>query len=151
LNDGQLIEPRVNLLAICEWHLRRRLRQEWDALVRASRAQLLASVSKFERLNPVVIGNATMTADSASWMLFGMYWCGASHPAALFQKPLHPPTELVRWLSTFHIDLQTSKAREIQCKLIVHLSITKGRCDQMVRQMIKRTGRVALLKELCDF
>jgi hypothetical protein len=41
---------------------------------------------------PIQKGDSPINADSdlaaeaAAWMLFAMYWCGASHPATLFKK-----------------------------------------------------------------
>lgn len=77
------VEFGINLLAICEWHLRRRMRQQWDTLGRANRGQVLALINRFAR-SEAVIDSAALTQDAAAWTLFAMYWCGASHPAALF-------------------------------------------------------------------
>ena len=144
------VEFGINLLAICEWHLRRRMRQEWDTLGRANRGQVLALINRFAR-SEAVIDSAALTEDAATWTLFAMYWCGASHPAALFQNPLHPPTGLVRWISQFHVVQQATQTREIQGLFVDHMSVTTSQCGLLVRRMAKRTGQVALLAELCDF
>lgn len=139
----------ANLLATCEWLLRRRLRQEWAQLPGAGRAQVLTWVSQVRREAPVVKATA-LAADAAAWTLFAMYWCGASHPAALFNKSLHPPTGLVRWISQFHVDQQADHGRQIQGEFARHMGGARAQCDVLVRRMLKRTGRVAFLRELCD-
>lgn len=139
----------VSLLQTCEWLLRRRLRQDWALMQGAGRAQVLTWVSQVKRDTPVVKATA-LAADAAAWTLFAMYWCGTSHPAALFNKSLHPPTGLVRWISQFHINQQASQVREIQRQFAHHMGGARGRCDVLVRRMLKRTGSVAFLRELCD-
>ena len=79
------------------------------------------------------------------------YWCGASHPLALFNKSLHPPTGLVRWISQFHVDQQRIQARTIQGRFAHYLGATSDYCEVLVQRMLKRTGSVALLRELCEF
>ncbi len=140
----------ASLLVTCEWLLRRRLRQDWALMCSADRTQALALVSRFQRDSPI-IGDSDLAAEAAAWMLFAMYWCGASHPAALFNKSLHPPTGMVRWISQFHVDQQSTYVREVQGQFAHYLGVTKVRCDLLVRRMMKRTGSVALLRELCDF
>jgi hypothetical protein len=79
-----------------------------------------------------------------------MYWCGASHPTALFNKSLHPPTGLVRWISQFHVDQQRIQVRTIQGRFAHYQVISSDCCDALVQRMLKRTGSVALLRELCE-
>jgi len=74
-----------------------------------------------------------------------------SAPTALFNKSLHPPTGLVRWIRQFHVDQRRTQVREIQRQFAHYLGGTRGRCDVLVRRMLRRTGRLALLRELCDF
>lgn len=150
VNDTESADSGVSLLATCEWLLRQRLRREWALLCRVDRSQALALVSRFKRDCPI-IDASHLTADAAAWTLFAMYWCGASHPAALFNKSLHPPTGLVQWISRFHVDQQRTQVREIQGRFAHYLGVTSDRCDVLVRRMRKRTGSVALLRELCDF
>ena len=126
------------------------MRQEWQTLGRANRGQVLALINRFAR-SERVIASATLTEDAATWTLFAMYWCGVSHPAALFQKPLHPPTGVVQWISLFHVVQQAAQAGEIQRLFVNHMSVTTSQCGLLVRRMAKRTGQVALLAELCDF
>ncbi len=45
---------------------------------------------------------------------FGMYRCGASHPAVQFNKSLHPQTGLGRWISQLHVDQQRIQVRTIR-------------------------------------
>ena len=116
----------------------------------AKRAQVLTLAKRFKRDAPVAAAN-DLTADAAAWTLFAMYWCGASHPAALFNKSLHPPTGLVRWISQFHVNQQSTQVREIQNQLAHYMGVTRDRCDALVGRMLKRTGSVALLRELCEF
>jgi hypothetical protein len=51
----------------------------------ADRTQALALVSRFKRDSPIN-ADSDLAAEAAAWMLFAMYWCGASHPATLFKK-----------------------------------------------------------------
>ncbi len=139
-----------HLLATCEWLLRRRLRQDWTLLRGAGRAQVLTWVGQFKRDTPVLKTTA-LAADAAAWTLFAMYWWGASHPAALFTRSLHPPTGLVRWISQFGIDQQGAHAREIPRRFVLNMGSTRDRCDVLVHRMLKRQGSVAFLRELCDF
>ncbi|WP_426149144.1 hypothetical protein [Polaromonas sp. DSR2-3-2] len=145
---GPNLGDAANLLATCEWLLRRRLRQDWALLPGAGRAQVLTWVSQVKRDAPVMKATAS-AADAAAWTLFAMYWCGVCHPAGLFNKSLHPPTGLVRWISQFHVDQQADQGREIQEKFAHHMSSARAQCDALVRTMLKRTGSVAFLRELC--
>jgi hypothetical protein len=149
-NDTESADCGVSLLVTCEWLLRKRFRQEWALLDTAKRAQVLTLVKRFKTEAPI-FGATELATDAAAWTLFAMYWCGASHPAALFKESLHPPTGLVRWISQFHIDQQRNQVREIQEQFAHYLGVTRGRCDVLVRRMLKRTGSLALLRELCDF
>ena len=142
VNDREPPDYGVSLLATFERLLRKRLRQEWALLCRVDRSQALALVSRFKRDCPI-ISASDLVADAAAWTLFAMYWCGASHPAALFNKSLHTPTGLVRWISQFHVDQQRTWVREIQDQFAYYLGVTRGRCDVLVRRMLKRTGSVA--------
>lgn len=140
----------ANLLGGCEWQLRRSLRAQWAGLCQTERIQVHAVVDRFVWSSPV-FEVATITGDAAAWMLFAMVSCGSSHPASLFQKPLHPPTGLVRWISRFRVDQQTTQAEEIQRRLAGDLRVAAQQCSLMIRRMAKKTGRVALFRELCDF
>ena len=142
VSDRESADYGGSLLATCEWLLRKRLRQEWALLCRVDRSQALALVSRFKRDCPI-ISASDLVADAAAWALFAMYWCGASHPAALFNKSLHPPTGLVRWISQFHVDQQRTRVREIQEHFAHYLGVTRGRSDVLVRRMLKRTGVTA--------
>lgn len=141
---------KINLLQTCEWLLRRQLRQDWAQLPGAGRAQVLTWITQVSRDAPVVRATA-LAADAAAWTLFAMYWCGTSHPAALFNRSLHPPTGLVPWISQFHIDQQAQKAREIQGEFVHYMGSARAQCDVLVRRMLKRTGRLAFMRELCSF
>lgn len=148
--DPDWEDSGVNLLSTCEWLLRRRLRQDWALLGKADRAQVLILVKRFKTEAPIV--EATdLAAGAAAWTLFAMCEWGASHPAALFNKSLHPQTGLVRWISRFHVDQQRTQVREIQSEFAHYLGVTRDRCDALVGRMLKRTGSVALLRELCEF
>ena len=149
-DDTESADCGVSVLATCEWLLRKRLRQDWVLLDTAKRSQVLTLVKRFKREAPVVAA-IDLAADAAAWTLFAMYWCGASHPAALFNKSLHPPTGMVQWISRFHVDQQRTQVREIQGRFAHYLGATRGRSDVLVRRMLKRTGSVALLRELCEF
>ena len=149
-NGTESADCGVGLLATCQWLLRKRLRQDWALLDTAKRTKVLTLVKRF-RLEEPVAQALDLAADAAAWTLFAMYWCGTSHPAALFNKSLHPPTGMVRWISRFHVDQQRCQVREIQGRFVHYLGVTRDRCDVLVRRMLKRTGSVALLRELCEF
>lgn len=144
------LDRGANLLGGCEWLLRRSLREQWTGLCHAERVQVHAVVDRFRWDSPV-FEVAKITTSAAAWMLFAMAWCGLSHPASLFQKPLHPPTGLIRWVSRFRVDQQTTQADEIQRRLARDLRVAARQCRLMVRRMAKKTGRVALFRELGDF
>lgn len=150
VNEAESADCGVSLLATCAWLLLKRLRQVWALLDSAKRAQVLTLAKRFKTEAPI-FGATELTADAAAWTLFAMYWCGASHPAALFNKSMHPPTGLVRWISQFHVEQQRTQAREIQGRFAHYLGVTSERCEVLVQRMLKRTGSVALLRELCDF
>lgn len=150
VNDAAPQDLGIDLLGHCEWLLRRQLRLGWRSLGRRGRAQVLAQAKLFNRDKPVVEAS-TMAVDAAAWTLFAMYWWGVSHPLALFNEALHPPTGLVQWVSQFHVDQQRTRPVEIQRLLVRYLNVTQGRCEVLVRRMVKRTGHVALLREVCDF
>lgn len=150
VNDAAPQDLGIDLMDRCEWLLRRQLRLSWRRLCRGGRAQVLAEAKRFNRDEPVVEAS-TMAADAAAWTLFAMYWWGVSHPLALFNEALHPPTGLVQWVSQFHVDQQRTRPVEIQRLLVRYLHVTQGRCEVLVRRMVKRTGQVALLREVCDF
>ena len=73
---------------------------------------------------------------------------GTRHSAALFQKPLHPLTEVVRWISQFHIEQQMTLASDIQRHSVANMAVTSNQCNSRARKMIKRTGRVVLMPKL---
>jgi hypothetical protein len=45
------------------------------------------------------------------------YWSGCRHPLFLFAQPLHPPTGLVRWLSSFTVKDQVDHGRLLLARL----------------------------------
>lgn len=139
-----------NLLSSCEWLLRERLSRTWHRLNKARRADVHRLVHRFKPAEPVVKVSAK-AADAATWILFGMCWCGSSHPRALFEQALHPPTAVVHWISQFHIEHQSERSGEIEERFVRYLAVTKGRCDLLVQRMIAKTGCVALMPEICSF
>lgn len=149
-DDPESADCGVSLLATCEWLLRKRLRQDWALLDNAKCALVLTLAKRFKRDAPVAAAN-DLAADAAAWTLFAIYWCSASHPSALFNKSLHPPTGLVHWISQFHVDQQRIQMRTIQGRFAHYLGVTSDRCDVLVPRMLKRTGSVALLRKLCEF
>jgi hypothetical protein len=144
------VDKGGNLLGGCEWLLRLTLRDQWAGLCHVERVQVHAVVDHFPWQSPV-FEVATITVNAAAWMLFAMYWSGSSHPASLFQKPLHPPTGLVRWVSGFRLEQQTTQADDIQRRLASDLRVAAHQCGLLVRRMAMKAGQVALLREICDF
>ena len=136
------VDSSANLYGDCEWLLRLRLRQRWGRLRHVERVQIGAMAQRFNWTNPVCEASALNSA-AAVWMLCAMYWCGVRHPASLCQKPLHPPTGLMRWISGFHTDQQAMQAREIHRQLDRDMSAMAVRCEWLVRRMMKATNTIA--------
>jgi hypothetical protein len=63
-------------------------------------------------------------------------------------EPLHPPTGLVRWLSTFDVRLQVERAGEIQVLLIRRMADIERQSRSLIEEMLRRGSGVALLPEL---
>ena len=143
------IESSANLHGDCEWLLRLRLRQRWGSLRHVERVQIGAVAQRFNWTNPVCEA-AALTSSAAVWMLWTMYWCGVRHPASLHQKPFHPPTGLMRWISSFHTDQQALQPWEIHRQLDRDMSAMAARCEWLVRRMVETTNTIALLHELCE-
>jgi hypothetical protein len=139
------------LLATCEWLLRKRLRQDWTLMCHADRTQALALVSRFKR-------GIAPSMPILTWRLKPRRGCFLRCIGVVpvirprcSKSPFLPPTGMVRWMSQFHVNQQSTYVREVQRHFAHHLGATRVRCDLLVSRMMKRTGSVALLRELCEF
>ena len=142
------VDNSAGLYSDCEWLFRMRSRQRWGSLRHVEHVQIGAVDQRFNWTNPVCEASALNSA-AAVWMLWSMYWCGVRHPASLHQKPLHPPTGLMRWISSFHTEQQAMQAREIHRQLDRDMSAMAVRCEWLVGRMVEATNTIALLHELC--
>ena len=122
-HDEDSIDGGGNLLSSCEWLLRQGLSQGWHRLNKAGREDMHGLVQRFKPAEPVIKVSAK-AADAAAWILFGMCWCGSSHPRALFERALHPPTAVVHWISQFHIEHQSERSGEIEERFVRYLAVT---------------------------
>ncbi|MDN8618215.1 hypothetical protein [Variovorax ginsengisoli] len=135
------------LLRDCERLMRRLLRTSWARLPRTQRGAIKRKIRAFD-LDRTTITVASGQADAAAWLVAAMHWCGCRHPAALFAKPLHPATGIVRWLTAFEISRQVERPRDIIALLPKKMAIIDQRSRVLVATMIARRRVVALLPEL---
>ena len=135
------------LLRDCERLMRRLLRRSWARLPRTQRRAIRRKIRSFNLDRPT-IAVASGQADAAAWLLAAMHWCGCRHPAALFAKPLHPATGIVRWLTGFELSRQVERPRDIIALLPTKMAIIDQRSRFLVAAMIARRRVVALLPEL---
>jgi hypothetical protein len=141
-----LIESQ-ELLRDCERLMRRLLRRSWVRLPRTQRRAIKRAIRVFD-LDRTTIAVAPGQADAAAWLLAAMHWCGCRHPAALFGKPLHPATGIVRWLTGFELSRQVERPRDIIALLPKRMALIEQRSRMLVATMIARRGGIALLPEL---
>lgn len=78
----------------CDQFLKLLLRRRADALGRRQRKELWR-VSYPTGLAPASI--ATLSPETATWLLWAMSWLGVSTPCQLVSPPLHAPTLVVQW------------------------------------------------------
>lgn len=101
------------LLGKCEALLRQLLRRRSNGLG-LRRTELAPVALAFN-------GNTLRTQDGSTaaraFVLVSMYWNGCRHPLALFAHPLHPPTGLVRWLSSFTVQDQVDHGMLLLARL----------------------------------
>ena len=136
------------LLRSAERLMRRSLRLSRSKLARDDAAVIREVGHGFDTANPVVRLTPAQVAGAA-WLLASMYWCGCRHPAALRIKPLHPPTGLVRWLSTFDVrhQVQVDGAGEILRELVHEMERIDRESRRLVGAMLSIQQEVALLPE----
>ncbi|CAN7774328.1 hypothetical protein LJR084_007791 [Variovorax sp. LjRoot84] len=113
-------QPRAELLRSAEWLLRALLRKSRSKLPRGERRAWLEAMRRFDPIEPMVV-LAPEQVRGAAWLLAAMHWCGFRHPGALHCKPLHPPTGLVRWLSTFDVCRQMDRPVDIMRSLVLEM------------------------------
>jgi hypothetical protein len=62
---------------------------------------------------------AVGTPDALAYVMSLMHWLGCSLPGFLLRRPLHPPTGLVRWLSTFSVVDQVDNGQLLLEQLVL--------------------------------
>jgi len=123
------------------------LRRAWANLPRRQRRLIRRAVRCFDPNKPAIKVAATQI-DAAAWLLAAMHWNGCRHPNALWCKPLHPLTGVVRWISSFDVVEQHEHSREILTKLAERVGWVERRSRRLVAVMRADRQVVALLPEL---
>ncbi|CAG9165838.1 hypothetical protein [Cupriavidus pinatubonensis] len=123
------------------------LRRAWAKVPRRHRIMILRAVRRFDPNKPN-IKVAASQVNAVAWLLAAMHWNGCRHPNALWCKPLHPLTGVVRWLSGFDVVEQHEHSREILTKLAERVGCVELQCRQIVVAMKADRKAVALLPEL---
>jgi hypothetical protein len=139
--------PSDALLRNAERLMRRFLRQSWLKLPRGERRALMDAAHCFDPAD-AMLALTPEQANCAAWMLVAMHWCGCRHPAGLHCKPLHSPTGLVRWVSTFDVCHQVDRPVDIMRRLVAEMERTERESVRLVDAMLARAEGVALLPEL---
>ncbi|CAN7778919.1 hypothetical protein LJR296_007862 [Cupriavidus necator] len=125
------------------------LRRAWANVPRRQRRMIRRAVLSFDPEKPA-IKVAAAQINAAAWLLAAMHWNGCRHPNALWCKPLHPLTGVVRWLSGFDVVEQHEHSREILTKLAERVGWVEGQSRQLVAVMKAKRRVVALLPELLE-
>lgn len=123
------------------------LRRAWAKVPRRQQRLLRLAVRCFDPNKPAIKVAATQV-NAAAWLLAAMHWNGCRHPSALWCKPLHPLTGVVRWLSGFDVVEQHEHSREILTKLAERVGRVERHSRQLVVAMRAERQVVALLPEL---
>lgn len=146
--SGAMTEAQsYDLLRDCERLTRLLLRRSWASLPRRQRRWIRSTTRVFDPDMPIITVARAQT-NAAAWLLAAMHWCGCRHPDALWCKPLHPPTGVVRWLSGFDVVEQNDHPRDIMTKLAERVGRVEQQSRKLVRAMKVRKRVVALLPEL---
>lgn len=136
-----------DLLRESEHLARLLLRRSWRRLPRRARMALRERMHTFNIQAPVIRVPWAQT-NATAWLLAAMYWNGCRHPGAIWCRPLHPATGVVRWLSGFDIVEQSECPRSIMAKLAVRVGWVESESRRLVKAMRSSKRAVALLPEL---
>lgn len=86
--------PAPASLHDCEQFLKLLLRRRADSIGRRQRVEL----RRFLRTTTFAPSSiATLSSETATWLLWAMNWRGVSTPRQLVSPPLHAPTLVVQW------------------------------------------------------
>lgn len=96
---------------------------------------------------------AVGTADALAYVMALMHWRGCSIPSFLLRRPQHPPTGLVRWLSSFSVVDQVDNGQLLLEQLVLEEARVFEHATAIVRAMQRmKSARsppaVVLLPEL---
>jgi hypothetical protein len=136
------------LLKQCEGLLRSLCRHRLRAL--GLRQSNVADVARrFDMDHYRAVG----TADALAYVMALMHWRGCSIPGFLLRPPLHPPTGLVRWLSTFSVVDQVDSGQLLLEQLVLEEARFFEHAAAIVRAMqrmksARSAPAVVLLPEL---
>lgn len=136
-----------DLLRDCERLTRLLLRRSWASLPQRDRRWIRSATRVFDPDMPISTV-APVQTNAAAWLFAAMHWCGCRHPEALWCKPLHPPTGVVRWLSGFDVVEQKDHPHDIMTTLAERVGRVEQQSRKLVRAMRARKRVVALLPEL---
>lgn len=124
------------------------LRRSWSRLPRRQRSLLRREMRAFDPEKPVIRIPQTQI-NATAWLLAAMHWNGCRHPGAIWCKPLHPATGVVRWLSGFDVVEQNEHARDIMAQLFARVGWLELQSRRLVKSMrARKRGSIALLPEL---
>lgn len=123
------------------------LRRAWANVARRQRIMIRRAVRRFDPNKPN-IKVAAAQLNAVAWLLAAMHWNGCRHPNALWCKPLHSLTGVVRWLSGFDVVEQHEHSREILMMLAEWVVRVERQSRQLVAAMKAERQVVALLPEL---
>ena len=76
--------------------------------------------------------------QALAFMLISMYWRGCRHPASLSCPPMHPSTALVRWISSFPLNHQVGRGRELLDGLVAEEARIHDFACELVERLVPR-------------
>jgi hypothetical protein len=116
----------------CDQFLKLLIRRRADSLGRRQRAELRRALHT-TGLAPSSI--ATLSPETATWLLWVMSWRGVSTPRQLVFPPLHAPTLVVQWWTSMPATLCFGPA----APLLRVLADCAARLYRFWERMVKRT------------
>ncbi len=119
-----------DLLKRCEGLLRSLVRRRLRTLG-LRQADIAGVVGSFDVRRYAAQGKAAALA----YMLALMHWRGCSLPTFLMRPPLHPPTGLVRWVSTFSVVDQVDNGQLLLEQLVREEARVFEHAQAIVRSM----------------
>jgi hypothetical protein len=116
----------------CDQFLKLLLRRKTDSLGRRERAELRMVL---HATNPASSSIATLSPETATWLLWAMSWRGVSTIRQLASLPLHAPTLVVQWWTSMPATLCFGPA----APLLRVFADCAARLYRFWERMVKRT------------